>query len=142
VRVDGFDALACHDATRTALSRARAGGGPTLIEALCYRIGPHGTADDPNRYRDHSEAEAWRKQEPVGRLGRYLRRIGLLDDAGAEDARRAARAEVDRAVEELESTAAPSTDVLFDHVYASERPWTLESPRAQLRRRGRPVDLD
>jgi TPP-dependent pyruvate/acetoin dehydrogenase alpha subunit len=133
VRVDGFDPLACYEATRAALRRARSGEGPTLIEAFCYRIGPHGTADDPARYRDPTEAEAWKEREPVGRLGRYLRRRGILDDAGVEDAQRAARAEIDRAVADLEACDAPTTDVLFDHLYASERPWTLEAPRAQLR---------
>ena len=132
-RVDGFDPLACYGATDRALDRARSGGGPTLIEALCYRIGPHGTADDPARYRDPAEADRWRRQEPVGRLGRYLNRLGVLDEPGIDEARRAARAEIDRAVEELEATAPPATDVLFDHLYASERPWTLEEPRARLR---------
>jgi pyruvate dehydrogenase E1 component alpha subunit len=133
VRVDGFDVLACFEATRAALRRARAGEGPTLIEALTYRIGPHATADDPSRYRDAAEADAYREREPLGRLESWLWRRGLLDGAAIDDARRAARAALDDAVAELEAAEPPTTDVLFDYVYASGRPWTLDLPRAQLR---------
>ncbi|HET7482572.1 MAG TPA: thiamine pyrophosphate-dependent enzyme, partial [Actinomycetota bacterium] len=67
VLIDGFDPIACWKATRDALDRARDGGGPTLIEAFCYRIGAHGTADDPRLYRDEAETERWRPLEPVTR---------------------------------------------------------------------------
>jgi pyruvate dehydrogenase E1 component alpha subunit len=131
VRADGFDVLACYEATRAALLRARAGEGPTLIEALCYRIGPHATADDPARYRDPAEAERWKAREPVGRTRELLRSRGALDDAAEEDARRAARAAIDDAVAELEGAAPPGIEVMFDYVYGGERPWTLEHPRAE-----------
>jgi pyruvate dehydrogenase E1 component alpha subunit len=130
LRVDGFDALACWAAVTEALARARAGGGPTLIEALCYRLGPHGTADDPRRYRDEAETARWRPLEPVGRMAGYLRRTGALDDATEAEAWRDARERLERAVVELEAGASPGRDVLFDYVYASEMPWTLREARA------------
>jgi pyruvate dehydrogenase E1 component alpha subunit len=126
VRVDGFDVLACFEETHRALERARSGRGPTLIEALTYRIGPHATADDPSRYRDPAEAEPWREREPVGRAESWLRRRGLLEEHEVEDARRAARSTIDAAVAELDAAEAPGAEVLFDYVYASGRPWTLE----------------
>ena len=72
LRVDGNDVLAVMAATRIALDRARSGGGPTFIEAVTYRIGPHTTADDPTRYRDPAELEAWKTKDPLLRLRRLL----------------------------------------------------------------------
>ncbi len=72
IRVDGNDVLAVLAATRTALARARAGDGPTFIEAVTYRMGPHTTADDPTRYRDPAELETWRARDPIARLGGHL----------------------------------------------------------------------
>lgn len=80
IRVDGNDALAVLAATRIALDRARAGGGPTFIEAVTYRMGPHTTADDPTRYRDAAELESWRQRDPIARLSAYLRNTGALTD--------------------------------------------------------------
>ncbi|MGH2820037.1 MAG: thiamine pyrophosphate-dependent dehydrogenase E1 component subunit alpha, partial [Actinomycetota bacterium] len=124
VRVDGFDPLACWKATRDALDRGRAGGGPTLIEAFCYRIGAHGTADDPRLYRDESEVDRWRALEPVGRLSGFLHRIGVLDDGQEETIRREAKETIASAVAELEAIDQPDQDILFDYVYASGKPWT------------------
>lgn len=132
VRVDGFDPLACWLATRDALERARAGDGPTLIEAFCYRLAPHATADDPARYRDEAVTERWRGLEPVGRLAGYLHRIGALDDDGEQTIRDEAAEQIARAVVELEEEDAPGADVLFDHVYAGEQPWTFADARKEL----------
>ena len=126
VRVDGFDPVACWKATDDALRRARAGEGPTLIEAFCYRLKPHGTADDPSRYRDEAVTERWMALEPVGRTARWMKEIGVLDDASEKAAYDAARRTLADAVEELEAGAPPGADVLFDTVYASGRPWTFE----------------
>jgi pyruvate dehydrogenase E1 component alpha subunit len=125
VRVDGFDPLACWKAARGALERARAGEGPTLIEAFCYRLGPHATPDDPSLYRDPAEAERWRPFEPVERMGWFLRRLGMADDADLEALAEEARERVTAAVRELEAKPPPGPGVLFDHVYAGSRPWTL-----------------
>jgi len=132
VRVDGFDPLACWVATRNALERARAGGGPTLIEAFCYRLAPHATADDPARYRDEAVTERWRSLEPVGRLAGYLDRIGVLDEDGERRIRGEASEQIARAVAELEEGEPPGADVLFEHVYAGEQPWTLTDSGEEL----------
>jgi pyruvate dehydrogenase E1 component alpha subunit len=125
VRVDGFDVIACHHATVEALARARAGEGPTLIEAFCYRIKGHATADDPSRYRDASEAERWAHLEPLARTSGFLRRRGLLDDATEQAMRAEATEKVSGAVREMESIERPSSDILFEPVYAGAQPWTL-----------------
>ena len=132
VRVDGFDPLACWKATRDALERGRAGDGPTLIEAYCYRLGAHGTADDPKLYRDDSETERWRPLEPVGRMFGYLNRLGAIDEAAAEGYREEARRMVAEGVAELESQDQPGRGVLFDYVYASGPPWTFQEGLAEL----------
>lgn len=133
VRVDGFDPLACYVATKQARERARAGDGPTLIEAFCYRIGAHGTADDPRLYRDETEAERWRPLEPVGRFGSFLRRLGVLDDTKDEELRAEAKAAIAQAVAEMEAIGQPDLDILFAHVYASGRPWQFDEGLQELR---------
>jgi len=87
IRVDGGDVLAVYEASREALARARAGEGPTFIEAVTYRCAPHATADDPSAYVDADRVERERENECFGRYERYLRRIGVLHDALAEAAR-------------------------------------------------------
>ncbi len=81
IRVDGGDVLAVYEATREAVERARAGDGPTFIEAVTYRAAPHATADDPSIYIDPERVEEERENECVGRFERYLLRNGVLTDA-------------------------------------------------------------
>ena len=83
VRVDGNDVLAVMAVTRIALERARAGAGPTFIEAVTYRMGPHTTSDDPSRYIDPLQHEEWAAKDPIARVETYLRSTGVLDDAAA-----------------------------------------------------------
>src|SRR5438046_6772642 len=92
VRVDGGDVLAVFEATRDAVARARAGEGPTFVEAVTYRTAPHATADDPAAYIDLERVEEERHQEGVGRFERYLRRLGVLSDAFVEEVRSEAAA--------------------------------------------------
>src|ERR687885_711837 len=87
VRVDGGDVLAVYEATREAVARARAGEGPTFVEAVTYRAAPHATADDPRVYIDLQRIEEERKRECVGRYDGYLRRVGVLNDELAESTR-------------------------------------------------------
>src|SRR4029079_18539353 len=87
VRVDGGDVLAVYEATREAVARARAGEGPTFIEAVTYRAAPHATADDPSAYIDADRVEEEKGRECLGRYEAYLRRLGLVSDAGAEAVR-------------------------------------------------------
>src|SRR3954469_8060407 len=87
VRVDGGDVLAVYEATREAVTRARAGEGPTFIEAVTYRAAPHATADDPSVYIDAERVEEEKQNECLGRYERYLQRAGLLDEAAIESVR-------------------------------------------------------
>ncbi|GEM_PF-16334 len=130
VRVDGNDVLAVLAVTRAALDRARHDGGPTLVEAVTYRMGPHTTADDPKRYRDAAEVEEWTGRDPIARFEAYLRSVGVLDDAGAARVQGVA----DAAAAELRAGCVALTDPpplsLFDHVYA-EPHHALERERAE-----------
>jgi len=126
VRIDGFDAVACWFATGAALARAREGGGPTLMEAVTYRIGPHATADDPGRYRDVAEAEGYRAFEPIERLAGFMRRNSLLDEEREAAIRAEAKALVAEAVAELGAFRPPGPEVLFETTYAGARPPHLE----------------
>jgi TPP-dependent pyruvate/acetoin dehydrogenase alpha subunit len=131
-RVDGFDVVACWDATRRALERARTGEGPTLIEAVTFRIGPHATADDPGRYRDQSDVEkVWRPREPIERLARYLRASGALTSGREQEMLTEAKSIVERAVRDMEAIPLPGPDVLFETTYSGAQPWTLEEGRAE-----------
>ncbi len=116
--VDGNDLLAVHDATTRAVARARAGEGPTLIEARTYRLGAHNTADDPTRYVDPAELERRRAFDPIDRVRRYLRGRGLTDDASEATLAAELGQEIDAAVLEAEAGPRPGPEALFDHVYA------------------------
>lgn len=141
IRVDGFDPIACWKATRDALDRGRSGGGPTLIEAYCYRLRAHGTADDPRLYRDEEETEKWKPLEPVGRMAGFLKRQGLLDDAAEEQIKQEAKESIAAAVREMEAIEQPDLDILFQHVYASGRPWTFDEGLEELRSVERPPEV-
>ena len=84
VRVDGGDVLAVYEATREAVERARAGEGPTFVEAVSYRAAPHATADDPRAYIDLDRVEEEKRNECLGRYERYLQRLGVLSEQQAK----------------------------------------------------------
>jgi pyruvate dehydrogenase E1 component alpha subunit len=128
--VDGNDLFAMHDACSRAVARARAGEGPTLIEARTYRMGPHNTSDDPTRYVDADELEERRATDPVARMRRYLTAEGLIDEASEQRLVEELRAEVDAAVAEAEASVPPGPEALFDHVYARP-PGRLDRQRAE-----------
>jgi TPP-dependent pyruvate/acetoin dehydrogenase alpha subunit len=105
VTVDGFDAIAVLQALQEALARAREGQGPSLVEAYCYRLGPHATADDPNLYRDPQETKAWMEKEPLSRIENRLLAEGQLTQEEIDQAHqqvRAEMAEVARSLDHLE----------------------------------------
>ena len=85
VTADGNDVVEVYDVVQAAVDRARRGEGPTFVEALTYRIGAHSTSDDPTRYRSDAEVESWKKKDPVDRLAKHLRLLGLVDDAHEKD---------------------------------------------------------
>ncbi len=132
VRVDGGDVLAVYEAARAAVARARAGDGPTFIEAVTYRVGPHGTADDPSAYVDPVRVEEERRRECVGRFEGYLRRLGLLDDAAVEEIRAEALETMRAGIAAAEAEPPPDLALVFDHAYA-DRPPGLADELAELR---------
>ena len=133
VQVDGNDIIAVHHVMSEALARARRGEGPTLIEALTYRLSDHTTADDASRYRDASEVqEAWSK-EPLPRLRAYLTKLRAWDDGREEALKAECAREVEAAVDEYLSAPKPSTDAMFDYLFARP-PKSLLEQREQARR--------
>ncbi|MGF6823540.1 2-oxoisovalerate dehydrogenase E1 component alpha subunit [Microbacterium sp. ZKA21] len=118
LRVDGNDVLACLAAMRWALEHARSGKGPAFIEAVTYRMGPHTTADDPTRYRDPAELEAWRTRDPIARLEAFLTARGELDEAQVAEV----QAEADAAAREMRAACIGMVTrqplAVFDGVYA------------------------
>ena len=126
VRVDGNDLLAVHRVTREAVSRAREGGGPTLIESVTYRMHSHTTADDATRYRPLAEVEAWRRRDPIERFRLHLAWRGIWTPEDDEKAWASARQEVAQAIEEAERTPLPAVSTLFDDVYAELPPHLRE----------------
>ncbi len=143
VRVDGNDALAMISVVGAARERAVAGGGPTLIEAVTFRRGPHTTADDPKRYQPADERLAWEQRfgDPIVRLRRHLEGRGLWDEDRHSAAEAAAAAEVDAAWDAAEA-ATVSPDHFFDHVYSEATP-RMVVQRAELRARlGLDTDAD
>ena len=117
IRVDGGDVLAVYEASREALARARAGEGPTFIEAVTYRCAPHATADDPSAYVDADRVERERENECFGRYERYLRRIGVLHDALAEAARAEALEAMRAGIAAAEALPEPDPDLVTRNAY-------------------------
>jgi len=132
VRVDGQDVLAVLTVMREAIDRARSGGGPTLVEALTFRYGPHTTSDDPKRYRTQEEVEEWQAKDPIERLRKHLVSRNLWSDADDESLWSWAKDQVNAAVTEAENMPKPTVDELFDHVYADITP-ELRRQKEQLK---------
>ena len=133
VRVDGGDVLAVYEATRDAVERARAGEGPSLIEAVTYRAAPHATADDPKVYIDLERVEEERANECVGRYERYLRRLGVLDEATAEATRQHALDLMRAGIEAAEAEQPADASLVFEHALV-DPPASFEHDLAELRR--------
>lgn len=118
LRIDGNDVLACLAAMRWALDHARQGNGPAFIEAVTYRIGPHTTSDDPNRYRDKDEVEAWRRRDPITRVAAHLRLHDAFDDVFEQEVRDAADELAGRVRAACLGAQSRPPLSLFDQVYA------------------------
>lgn len=131
VVVDGNDVLACYAVMAQAAQRARSGGGPTLIEAVTYRMGPHTTSDDPTRYRTDDELQRWRARDPIDRYRTYLQTVDVWTERLEE--RVAARSHRMRAELRDAVINTPDIDVaeVFDTVYHDITP-ELARQRDQL----------
>jgi pyruvate dehydrogenase E1 component alpha subunit len=117
VLVDGNDVFAVLAATEEAVRRARTGQGPTLIEALTYRVGPHTTSDDPARYRTGDEEAAWRDLDPIERVRRYLVAEEAWDEEWEAQTLATATGEIEAAVEWAESLPAEERPEVFDAMF-------------------------
>ncbi len=133
IQVDGNDALATYQATKDALARARAGDGPTLIEAVTYRLLMHTTADDPSKYRTPEEEKEHWAREPLVRFRAYLCKRGIWDDEKEGAMRAEVNREIDEAVQTFESMVDFKQDAAFDHVYGTPNP-EIEAQRAAFLR--------
>jgi pyruvate dehydrogenase E1 component alpha subunit len=133
VQIDGNDVLAVRAVVHEAAERARRGDGPTLIEALSYRLADHTTSDDATRYRPAAEVAAARLREPLIRLRRFLEMRGLWSESQEAQLRAECSADIEAAVQQYLATPRQSVDSMFDHVYA-RLPRSLEAQREEARR--------
>jgi pyruvate dehydrogenase E1 component alpha subunit len=122
VQVDGNDLFAVHEATQTAVARARQGGGPTLIEARTYRLNVHNTADHPRRYRSETDEAAAREREPLVRLRSYLFSAGLADERSLADLDVELTDQIDAAIARVQALPRPDPRAVMQHVYAKLPP--------------------
>ena len=130
VQVDGNDVIAVRHAMDQALAKARAGGGPTLIEALTYRLSDHTTADDATRYRSADEVAAAWKLEPIVRLRTYLMECGAWDKSKEEALLKECNEQVQGAFQAYAETPPPTIEQMFEHLYAT-LPAVLQKQRAE-----------
>jgi TPP-dependent pyruvate/acetoin dehydrogenase alpha subunit len=132
LRVDGNDPLAVHVAVKDAVERARRGEGPTMIEALSYRVSAHTSSDDPSRYRDESITARWKNErDPIARLHGFLVSRNLLDDTRDSALRADVEREIKEAIDAEESAGTPPLRSLIEDVYA-EVPTRLEEQLARI----------
>lgn len=122
IQVDGNDLFAVMAATKEAVEKARSGGGPTFIEGVTFRFGPHTTADDPTKYRTEEEIEPWKPRDPFVRLRLYLKGKGLWNEEAEERATEEGQKQIDEAVKEAEAVPAPAPEEIFQYVFAEMTP--------------------
>jgi TPP-dependent pyruvate/acetoin dehydrogenase alpha subunit len=132
VQVDGNDVLAVIEVTRNALERARAGKGPTLIEAVTYRRGGHSSSDDPSRYRDENDTPSWLREDPIDRYRSWLESTIDLTSIEVSAIESDARSRIESAIVLAEAAAMPQTETLFQDVYAELTPELDRQRRAAL----------
>lgn len=132
VRVDGNDLLAVYQVASAAVAKARRGDGPTLIEAVTYRLSGHSTSDDPRIYRQDDEVTSWKSKDPIVRTRQYLEQKGLWTPAEDEELFRTVNAEILTTLKEVEAIPGPPLESLFDDVYATMPPHLAEQRAALL----------
>ena len=136
IRVDGNDLLAVWQVASEAIDRARAGEGPTLIEAVTYRRAGHSSSDDPSVYRDPNEAKDWERHDPIERWKSYLAGRGLYSEATEAAYRKEIQDEIGAALAHAETLGPPPVESMFEDVYAElpahlkeQRDYLLQFPR-------------
>lgn len=121
---DGTDPVATYRTMKVAMDRARTGGGPTLVEAKCYRFLAHSTDDDDRTYRDRTVIQEQRKDDPVPKFEHALLDAGIIDEAGVKALRADVLRETNEATDEVEAMPYPAPSDLYTNVYASAyEPW-------------------
>ncbi|MFP4345868.1 MAG: pyruvate dehydrogenase (acetyl-transferring) E1 component subunit alpha [Anaerolineales bacterium] len=136
IQVDGNDILAVYVATQEAVERARKGEGPTMIEAVTYRMSVHTTADDPTRYREEEEVKEWEERDPLDRFQIYLKEKGLLTDEKIAELEEEVDKEIREAVQVAEEKMEDEADplLMFKYDYAEMPPY-LEEQREAMKER-------
>jgi pyruvate dehydrogenase E1 component alpha subunit len=122
VTVDGQDVVAVYEAVTGAVTRARRGDGPSLVETKTYRFHNHAFGLPVENYRDQAEIDEWRKRDPVELFRARLLAEGVLDDSGISGIEDEVAAEIEAAVAFAESSPYPSLDAAFEHVYTNPIP--------------------
>lgn len=131
VEVDGNDVMAVYEVACDAVDRARSGGGPSLIEAVTYRMSFHNTTDNPARYQDPKEFEEARTRDPIERVQKYLATLGLWDPKREEAWSEEIREENEHAIQHAMGAAAPRPEDVFANVYEDPPP-RVRRQRAEL----------
>jgi pyruvate dehydrogenase E1 component subunit alpha len=137
LRADGHDVLAVYEAVRAGVERARAGEGPTFVEAVTYRAAPHATADDPSLYIDGARVAAEEERDCLAVYEAYLTRLGVLDAERAKAVRDEAHATMREGIEAAEAEPAGDPELLFSHAYAELTPALERDLEELLRVHGR-----
>ncbi len=131
IRVDGNDIIAVYQAAQEAYARARRGEGPTLVELLTYRAGPHSSSDDPSRYRSQEEMDEWNAKDPLERCKRFMQQLGIWTEAYETQLWESIREKMVEFTNAAEKIDEPSWETMFDDVYA-ELPDALRRQRDEL----------
>ncbi len=126
IQVDGNDLFAVYAATKEARERAVSGQGPTFIEAVTYRFGPHTTADDPTKYREDTEVEEWKKLDPMLRLQKYLQGKGLWNEEIENKIKAEADKIVNQVIQDAEAFPPPDPKEMFSFTFAELTPTLKE----------------
>ena len=134
VTVDGNDVLAVYSATKDAVDKARAGNGPSLVEAVTYRMGAHSSSDDPRLYRQDDEVEEWKRKDPINRLLKYLEQHGYWSSGEQEALEERLTREILDAVAEAEKVGPPAVETLFEDVYSEMLPNLKEQMAEKLKK--------
>jgi pyruvate dehydrogenase E1 component subunit alpha len=141
VRADGNDVLAVYKVASEAAERALSGGGPTLIELLTYRRGPHSSSDDPTRYRGN-QADEWLKRDPILRFRKHLELQDLWSAEQEKDLSERVKNEINEAVAKVEKLPPPALETLFTDVYAKVPHNLREQYEDLIRREGTGHEAD
>jgi pyruvate dehydrogenase E1 component alpha subunit len=136
IRVDGNDVLAVIQVASEAIDRARAGDGPTLIEALTYRVQGHSSSDDPSVYRDPAAPEPWERKDPLNRLRNYMKQRGAWSEQLESGIVERYNEQISSALAQADKLGPPPLDTMFEEVY-EDMPWNLREQRDWLLRQER-----